>query len=222
MYSAPQLMMLYICVKFHQNIWNGFQLTERTRVHSRNGYFQYLLRFTGPQLQKQVNQSYVFLCSACCFMELFIWEKFHQNIWNCFQLTERTGVHGRNGYVQYSIGNNFKNRQTRVTVHVFCTSSHSALHMCEASLKKSQMVFNLKSGQKYMVFNLQSGHKYMVEMAMFNLQRAITSKVGKPELQFMCSARRLIVLYICVVKISPMVSELWSWHKWWKHWWTDG
>ena len=48
------------------------------------------------------------------------------------------------------------------------------------------------------VFNLQSGHEYMVEMAMFNVQRAITPKVGKPELQFMCSASRLIVLYICV------------------------
>ena len=29
------------------------------------------------------------------------------------------------------------------------------------------------------VFNLQSGHKYIVEMAMFNVQRAITPKVGK-------------------------------------------
>ena len=27
------------------------------------------------------------------------------------------------------------------------------------------------------VFNLQSGHEYMVEMAMFNVQRAITPKV---------------------------------------------
>ena len=41
--SAPFLMMLYIYLKFHQHIWNGFQLTERTRVQSRNGYFQYLL-----------------------------------------------------------------------------------------------------------------------------------------------------------------------------------
>ena len=38
----------------------------------------------------------------------------------------------------------------------------------------------------------------MVEMATFSVQRAITSKVGKPELQFMCSARCFIVLYICV------------------------
>ena len=33
---------------------------------------------------------------------------------------------------------------------------------------------------------------------MFNIQMAITPKVGKQELQFMCSACRLIVLYICV------------------------
>ena len=38
----------------------------------------------------------------------------------------------------------------------------------------------------------------MVEMAMFNVQRAIISEVGKPELRFMCSAHPLIVLYLCV------------------------
>ena len=31
------------------------------------------------------------------------------------------------------------------------------------------------------IFNLHSGHKYMVEMAIVNVQRAITPKVGKPE-----------------------------------------
>ena len=48
------------------------------------------------------------------------------------------------------------------------------------------------------VFNLQSGHEYIVEMAMFNVQRAITPKIGKPELRFMWSAYCLIMLYICV------------------------
>ena len=32
----------------------------------------------------------------------------------------------------------------------------------------------------------------MVEMAIFNIQSAITLKVGKQELRFMCSARRLM------------------------------
>ena len=46
----------------------------------------------------------------------------------------------------------------------------------------------------------------MVEMAMFNVQRAITPKVAKPELQFMCSVRYLIVLYICV-KFGENISD---------------
>ena len=36
-------MVLFTCEKFHNNILNGFQLTEQIRVHRRNGYFQYLL-----------------------------------------------------------------------------------------------------------------------------------------------------------------------------------
>ena len=35
-------------------------------------------------------------------------------------------------------------------------------------------------------------------MKIVNTQRAITPKVGKPELQFMCSARRLMVFNVCV------------------------
>ena len=57
-----------------------------------------------------------------------------------------------------------------------------------------------------MSFKLQSRHKYMVEMAMFTVQRVITPKGGKPELRFMCSACRLIVLYKCV-KFGENISE---------------
>ena len=35
LYSARRLMMLYISMKFHENILNGFQVIERTRL--RNG-----------------------------------------------------------------------------------------------------------------------------------------------------------------------------------------
>ena len=46
-------------------------------------------------------------------------EKFHENVSYGFQLyTEWTRVQARNGYVQCSKGNNFKSKQTRVTVHV--------------------------------------------------------------------------------------------------------
>ena len=45
----------------------------------------------------------------------------------------------------------------------------------------------------------------MVEMAMFNVQRAVTPKVGKPELRVMYSARPLVVLYI-LVKFGENIS----------------
>ena len=41
-------------------------------------------------------------------------------------------------------------------------------------------------------------HVHVLILAMFKVQRAITQKDGKPELWFMCSASRLIVLYSCV------------------------
>ena len=39
-----------------------------------------------------------------------------------------------------------------------------------------------------------------------NTQRTITPKVGKPELQFMCSARRLMVFNVCVKFHENMLS----------------
>ena len=99
-------------------------------IHSRNGYFQYLLRSKGHKSRSRLIRVTV-LCSAYCLMVLYICEKFHNNISNGFQLTESTRVHGRNGNVQCSKDNNSKSRQTRVTVHVFCTSSHSAYKFCE-------------------------------------------------------------------------------------------
>ena len=50
---------------------------------------------------------------------------------------------------------------------------------------------------------------YIVEVAMFNVQKAITPKVGKPELQFMCFActkYSLTVLYICE-KFREIISD---------------
>ena len=59
------------------------------------------------------------------------------------------------------------------------------------------------------VLKLWSGHKIV------NTQRAITSKVGKPELRFICSACRLMVFNVCVKfhKICQAVLKLWSKHE---------
>ena len=40
--------------------------------------------------------------------------------------------------------------------------------------------------------------KLLADRKIVNAQRAITSKVGKPELWFMCSARRLMVFNVCM------------------------
>ena len=76
-----------------------------------------------------------FLCFARRLMVQNICFKFRENIMNGIRVMERTRVHGSNGYVQCSKGNNSVIRQTRVMVHVFCTLSYSALHWCEVSWK---------------------------------------------------------------------------------------
>ena len=88
--------------------------------------------FKGQNSKNRLTRVMVFRFYRCLMM-LYICEKFHNHIPNGFQLAERTRVHGRNGYVQCSKGNNSKSGQTRVMVHVFCKSSHSALHLCEVS-----------------------------------------------------------------------------------------
>ena len=47
----------------------------------------------------------------------------------------------------------------------------------------------------------------MKALAVANVQRTITPKVLKAELRFLCFARRLIVLFICV-KFHETVPEL--------------
>ena len=55
----------------------------------------------------------------------------------------------------------------------------------------------------------------MVEMAIFNIQRAITLKVRKQELRLMCSACHLMELTFVssFMKIRQAIFKLWSGHK---------
>ena len=53
--SAHRLMLLYICVKFHENIYNGFLVTERTRFSDRQTDGQTDRR---PGQKQYVSQSY--------------------------------------------------------------------------------------------------------------------------------------------------------------------
>ena len=58
MCSASYLMMLYICVKFLENITNGMGVLERTRVHGRNCYVQRVITPNVGYLELR------FICSA--------------------------------------------------------------------------------------------------------------------------------------------------------------
>ena len=77
-------MVLYICKKFHNNIWDGFQLTEWTREHDRNGYVQMAIT---PKVGKPEVR---FMCSAHCLVVLYIYVKFHGNILDSIRVMERT------------------------------------------------------------------------------------------------------------------------------------
>ena len=122
-------MVRYICERFHENTFNSFQLTERKGVHGGNVYVQCSKGNNSKSRQTEL----LFMCSTRHLIMLYIYVKLRENITNDIRVMERTRVHGRNGYVQCSKGNNSVSRQTRVRVHVFCTLSHGGLHLCEVS-----------------------------------------------------------------------------------------
>ena len=74
-------MVLYICVNFHENISNGFQLTEQT--HGGNGYVQ---RAITPKVGKP---ELWFMCYACRLMVLYICVKLSGNITNSIRVMKQ-------------------------------------------------------------------------------------------------------------------------------------
>ena len=88
------IMVIYICIKFQENISNSFHVTEWAEIYYRNHYFQ---SSKGHNSKSRLNRVTV-LYNAPCHIMLYICMKFHQNIWKCFQLTEKTLVHSSNGY----------------------------------------------------------------------------------------------------------------------------
>ena len=117
---------------------------------------------------KAGNSELWFLCSTHHIMVIYICIKFQENISKSFQVTEWTHIYYRNQYFQCSKSHITKSRLTR---NMVMCSAHPiiVLYICEKFHEISQTVFYL-----------QSRHKHMVKMAIFNVQRAITPKVGKP------------------------------------------
>ena len=85
-------MMLYISMKFHENILKGFYVIEQTL----NDYCQ----ISKGNNYKTIDKSFKFLCCARPLIMFYVSMKFHENILKGFQITEQT----RNDHCQISKG----------------------------------------------------------------------------------------------------------------------
>ena len=90
--SARRLIMLYISMKFHENILKLFVIERTQNYHS--------------QISKGNNSKNVYTRDIFCTSsdEVYISTKFYENILNGFQVIERR----RNRHCQISKGNNLK------------------------------------------------------------------------------------------------------------------
>ena len=73
---------LYNCMKFHLNSFNGCQLTEQSRSSIANDQREITPKMSKAQLW--------FLCMTHCLIVLYKCMKFQPNSFNSVQLTERT------------------------------------------------------------------------------------------------------------------------------------
>ena len=115
---------------------NHFQVIERAQVYDWDHYLQCPKGGT----PKAGNSELCFLCSAHHIVVIYICIKFQNNISNIFKLQSRH-MYYRNHDFQCSKGHNSKSSLRRVTVLVFCTSAHDALHF----IKIYKTVCNLLS-----------------------------------------------------------------------------
>ena len=76
------LIVLYNCIKFHLNNFNGCQLTEQTRNCIENDQWEITPKMSVAELR--------FLCMTHRLIVLYNCMKFHLNNFNGYQLTEPT------------------------------------------------------------------------------------------------------------------------------------
>ena len=126
------------------------------------------------------------MCSAYHLMVFNICVKFHENMSSGFKVMERaqklTHIHTEKTKTIYLI-----------TIAYFVCRGYN--QCCGSCVLHVVSWFNICVNFRE---NMPSGLNLWSGTKIVNTQRAITPKVGKPELRFMCSARRLMVLNICV------------------------
>ena len=124
-------MLVNNCMKFHEDILNGFKVTERTQFCLRSCYLQSSRGHNSKSLNTRV-MVLVFCTSSNVGKYLY------EVSWRYFErfLSYRADTTiSQNLLFSISKGHNSKNMQSIVTVLAFCTSYHVALHLCKDSWK---------------------------------------------------------------------------------------
>ena len=178
------LIVLYNCLNFHLNSFNGCQLKERTQKSITNDQ---------RELTPKISKAEVwFLCMTHHLIVLYNCMKFCLNSFNSCQLTEQT----RN-----SIANDKREitpKISKIELWFLCmTHRLIVLYNC--------MKFHLNSLNGCQLTE-------WTQNSIANDQREITPKISKAELWFLCMTHCLIVLYNCM-KFQPNCFNLQSGHE---------
>ena len=162
--------MLYSCIKFHLNNFNGCQLTERTQNCIANDQREIFSKISKAELW--------FLCMTHRLIVLYSCMKFHLNNFNGCQLTERT---------QNCIANDLREITPKL-------SEAELWFLC-----MTHRLIVLYSCMKIHLNNFNGCQlTERTQNCIANDQREIFSKISKAELWFLCMTHRLILLYNCM------------------------
>ena len=157
-------MVIYICIEFQENISNSSQVTEWTQIN------HYVQSSKGHNLKSRVTKVMVLVFCISSQNALHLCEVSSKYL-EQFHITEWTHVHSRNGYFQYLLCSKGATPKVGLPELWFLCSAHCLIVLL--LFLRNFIIISLT------VFNFQSGHEYMVELAIFNVQRAIIAKEGK-------------------------------------------
>ena len=80
-FSVHHLLMLYICIKFQENISKDFRVIEPTCLHRES--------YKGAKFHEKVQVELWYLfCAHCCLIMFYIWAKFCSSISKDFWVTD--------------------------------------------------------------------------------------------------------------------------------------
>ena len=125
LHSALHLMLVNICMKFHEDTLNGFKVTERMRFCLRNCYLQSPKGYNSKSIKTRV-MVLAFCTSSNVGKYLF---ELSWGYLERFLIYRADTTISQNLLISISKGHNSNNTQSRVMVLALCTSS-MLLYIC--------------------------------------------------------------------------------------------